>query len=123
MIRCWFYHEGCVANGRCAVSQNLSKRWPLLVLCSFFYATFSFIILFILSPDGFLPLRTFAPSRSSIEQLGLVALAAGVCTVAIGIWNAREANLASYLGGSDSIRVHPLRPSTGWALTLVSARS
>ena len=74
------------------MSQNLSKRWPLLVLCSFFYATFSFIILFILSPDGFLPLRTFAPSRSSIEQLGLVALAAGVCTVAIGIWNAREAN-------------------------------
>lgn len=47
---------------------------------------------FIWSPDGFLTLRTFAHSRSSIEQLDLVALAAGVCTVAAGISNAREAN-------------------------------
>jgi uncharacterized membrane protein HdeD (DUF308 family) len=74
------------------MSQNLMKRWSLPVLCSLLYATFSFMILFIWSPDGFRTLRTFANSRSSIEQLGLVALAAGVCTVAIGIWNAREAN-------------------------------
>jgi uncharacterized membrane protein HdeD (DUF308 family) len=92
MIRCWFSHQGCAANGRCTVSQNLSKRWPLLVLCSLFYATFSFMILFIWSPDGFLTLRAFAHRRSSIEQLGLVALAAGVCTVATGTWNAREAD-------------------------------
>jgi uncharacterized membrane protein HdeD (DUF308 family) len=74
------------------VSRDLSKRWSLLVLCSLFYATFSFMILFIWSPDGLLTLRTFAHSRISIEQLGLVALAAGVCTVATGIWNARDAN-------------------------------
>jgi hypothetical protein len=74
------------------VSQNLSKRWPLLVLCSLFYATFSFMILFIWSPDGLLTLRAFAHSRSSIEQLGLVALAAGVFTLAAGISNVREAN-------------------------------
>jgi uncharacterized membrane protein HdeD (DUF308 family) len=74
------------------VSQRLIKRWSLLVLSSLFYATFSFMILFIWSPDGFRTLRAFAHSRSSIEQLGLVALAAGVCTVATGIWNAREAN-------------------------------
>lgn len=74
------------------MSQNLIKRWSLLMLCSLFYAMFAFMILFIWSPDGFLTLRTFAHSKSSIEQLGLVALAAGVCTVAAGIWNAREAN-------------------------------
>jgi hypothetical protein len=74
------------------VSQNLIKRWSLPVLCSLFYATFSFMILFILSPDGFRTLHPFAHSRSSIERLGLVALAAGVCTLATGIWNAREAN-------------------------------
>jgi uncharacterized membrane protein HdeD (DUF308 family) len=74
------------------VSQNLIKRWSLPLLCSLFYATFSFMILFIWSPDGFRALQPFAHSRSSIEQLGLVALAAGVCTVATGIWNAREAN-------------------------------
>jgi uncharacterized membrane protein HdeD (DUF308 family) len=73
------------------VSQNLIKRWSLLVLCSLFYAMFSFMILFIWSPDGFLTLPTFAHSRSSIEPMGIVALAAGVCTVAAGIWNAREA--------------------------------
>jgi uncharacterized membrane protein HdeD (DUF308 family) len=75
-----------------AVSHNLIKRCSLLVLCSLFYATFSFMILFIWSPDGFRTLHTFAHYRSSIEQLGLVALAAGVCTVATGIWNARAAN-------------------------------
>jgi uncharacterized membrane protein HdeD (DUF308 family) len=74
------------------VSQSLTKHWSLLVLCSLFYATFSFMILFIWSPDGFRTLHTFAHSRTSIEQLGLVALAAGVCTVANGIWNAKEAN-------------------------------
>jgi hypothetical protein len=74
------------------VSQKPIKRWSLLVLSSLFYATFSFMILFIWSPDGLRTLRTFAHSRSSIEQLGLVALAAGVCTVATGIWNAREAS-------------------------------
>jgi len=62
------------------------------VLCSLFYAPFSFMILFIWSPNGFRTLHTFAHYRSSIEQLGLVALPAGVCTVATGIWNAREAN-------------------------------
>jgi uncharacterized membrane protein HdeD (DUF308 family) len=75
-----------------AVSHHLIKRCSLLVLCSLFYATFSFMILFIWSPDGFRTLHTFAHYRSSIEQLGLVALAAGVCTVATGTWNAREAN-------------------------------
>ena len=74
------------------MSHNLIKRCSLLVLCSLFYATFSFMILFIWSPDGFPTLHTFAHYRSSIEQLGLVALAAGVCAVATGIWNAREAN-------------------------------
>jgi uncharacterized membrane protein HdeD (DUF308 family) len=74
------------------VSQKPIKRWLLLVLSSLFYATFSFMILFIWSPDGLQMLRAFAHSRSSIEQLGLVALAAGVCTIATGIWNAREAN-------------------------------
>jgi uncharacterized membrane protein HdeD (DUF308 family) len=75
-----------------AVSHNLIKGCSLQVLCSLFYATFSFMILFIWSPDGFRTLHTFAHYKSSIEQLGLVAVAAGVCSVATGIWNAREAN-------------------------------
>jgi multisubunit Na+/H+ antiporter MnhB subunit len=74
------------------VSQNLIKRWSLSVFCSLFYATFSFVILFIWSPDGFRALRSLAHSRSSIQQLVLIALAAGVCTIATGIWNVREAN-------------------------------
>ena len=71
--------------------HNVIQRWWLLVLSSLFYATFAFMILFIWSPDGFTTLRTFTHSRSSFEQLGLVALTAGICTMIAGIWNARKA--------------------------------
>ncbi len=74
------------------MSQNVIKRWLLLILSGLFYATFSFMILFIWSPDGLVTLHKFAHYRSSIEQLGFMALMAGVCTVFAGIWNARKAN-------------------------------
>jgi uncharacterized membrane protein HdeD (DUF308 family) len=50
------------------------------------------MILFILSPQGFRTLRTFGHPRATLEQLGFLALAAGVCTIASGVWNARDAN-------------------------------
>jgi uncharacterized membrane protein HdeD (DUF308 family) len=110
------------------VSQNLIERWWLLVLSSLFYATFSFMILFIWSPDGLMTLHTFAHSRSSIEQLGLVALTAGVCTVAAGIWNARKANswllMLNGLGCSAlgiMVALGSTRPITFRSLALVIA--
>lgn len=74
------------------MSQDVIERRSLLLLSSLFHATFSFMILLIWSPDGLRALRAFAHGRSSIEQLGLVALTAGVCTVLAGICNTRNAN-------------------------------
>jgi uncharacterized membrane protein HdeD (DUF308 family) len=37
-------------------------------------------------PDGSLGLRTFA-LKSTVEQMGLLAIAAGACTMAAGIWS------------------------------------
>jgi uncharacterized membrane protein HdeD (DUF308 family) len=72
------------------VSQSVTVRWSLLLLSSLFHATFSFMMLCIWSPDGLPALHTFAHYRSSIQELGLVALAAGICLVVAGLWNARS---------------------------------
>jgi uncharacterized membrane protein HdeD (DUF308 family) len=75
---------------RCAVGQRLSKSWSLLALCGILDALFAALILFVLSPDGAAILRAFVPGRSAIQPLGLLALAAGACTIAAGIWNSKQ---------------------------------
>jgi uncharacterized membrane protein HdeD (DUF308 family) len=72
--------------------QNLVKSRSLLLLCCIFDAIFSLTILFMGSPAASAILRSFVPNRSTAELLGGVALAAGVCTIAAGIWNSKEAN-------------------------------
>ena len=41
-------------------------------------------------PDGSPALRTFVHSRSTLAQMGVLALAAGACTIAAGIWSSRK---------------------------------
>jgi uncharacterized membrane protein HdeD (DUF308 family) len=62
--------------------QHSIKSWPLLALCSLFYAMLSLIVLLLLSPDGPPALRIFVPSRNTAGQLGMLALAASICTIA-----------------------------------------
>lgn len=64
------------------MNQHSFKSWPLLALSSIFYAMLSLIVLLVLSPDSPHGLRIFVPNRSTVEQLGLLALAAGICTIA-----------------------------------------
>lgn len=71
--------------------QTLIKSWWLLALGGVLDAMFSTMI-FMRSPGGSLNLRTFVDSRSSIAQMGMLALAAGACTIAAGIWSSREGN-------------------------------
>ena len=59
----------------------------LLAVCGVLYAIVSLIIFLILSPDGSPILRTFTYGRSAAELFGTLALAAGICTAAVGIWN------------------------------------
>jgi uncharacterized membrane protein HdeD (DUF308 family) len=70
--------------------QRLSKNWWLLALAGVFDAMLSAMTLFIERPDGSLTLRTTVRYGGTLEQMGMLALAAGVCTIAAGIRSHRE---------------------------------
>ncbi|HEY1965540.1 MAG TPA: DUF308 domain-containing protein [Acidobacteriaceae bacterium] len=74
------------------MTQSLVKSWWLLALCGVFDALFAVLIVLMGSPDGFPNLRTFIHSRAAISQLGLFALAAGVCTIVASVWRSRKDN-------------------------------
>jgi uncharacterized membrane protein HdeD (DUF308 family) len=67
------------------VIQTLIKNWWLLALCGVLYAVFSVLYLVMQGPDGSLTLRTFA-LKGTVVLLGKLAIAAGACTIAAGIW-------------------------------------
>ena len=71
--------------------QAVIKSGWLLAFCGVLYAMFSFLIVS-LSPDVALDLRPWVTASGMISLLGRLALAAGVCTIAAGIWNARKSN-------------------------------
>jgi uncharacterized membrane protein HdeD (DUF308 family) len=68
------------------VIQKLINTLWLLVLCGIFDAMFAVLIL---------TLRTGVSSRNSLQQMGVLALAAGACAIAAGLWNATK--LSSWL--------------------------
>src|SRR5258708_5654938 len=74
------------------MAQSLVKRWWLLALCGVLDALFAVLIVLMGSPDGFPNLRTFIQGRDAISQLGLLALAAGGCTIGASVWSARKDN-------------------------------
>jgi uncharacterized membrane protein HdeD (DUF308 family) len=74
------------------MAQTLVKNWWLLALCGVLDALFAVLILLMGSPDGSPNLRTFIHSRDAISQLGALALAAGVCTIAASVWSSRKDN-------------------------------
>jgi uncharacterized membrane protein HdeD (DUF308 family) len=68
--------------------QTLIKNWWLLALCGFLEAIISVIYLIMQDTDG--PL-TFHAWNGTIVFLGELALAAGACTIAAGIWRPAKA--------------------------------
>ena len=74
------------------MAQSLVKSWWLLALCGVLDALFAVQIVVMGSRDGSPILRTFIHSRDAISQLGLLALAAGVCTIAASVWSSRKDN-------------------------------
>ena len=82
------------------MSQNSFKTWPLLVLCSIFYAMLSFMILMMGSPDVVPILRTFVHGRTTPDELGVLALAGGICTIAASIWNSRANSWLLVMNGA-----------------------
>ena len=69
--------------------QTLIKNWWLLALCGVLDAIISVIYLIMQDTDGSLTLRTYAV-ESTVVFLGKLALAAGVCTIAAGIWRSTK---------------------------------
>ena len=65
------------------------KSWWLLALCGVLGAIYSAMNFFMQAPDGSLALRT-GMHRGTGVHLGELALAAGVCTIAAGVWNYRN---------------------------------
>jgi uncharacterized membrane protein HdeD (DUF308 family) len=72
------------------VIQTLIKNWWLLALCGVLDAIISVMNFFMQRPDGSLALRTFVHNRGTLVNMGMLALAAGVCTIAAGIWSSRK---------------------------------
>jgi len=69
------------------VFQTLTKNWWLLALCGVLDAML-FVIYFVMQDqDG--PV-TFHAWRGTIALLGKLTLAAGVCTIAAGIWRSAK---------------------------------
>jgi uncharacterized membrane protein HdeD (DUF308 family) len=98
------------------VTQTLIKSWWLLALCGILYAIFAVIIFLMASPGGSLILHTFARSRTTIALLGMLALAAGACTIAASIWSSRR-------GSSWLLVLNGLACSSfGWAVSLGATR-
>jgi uncharacterized membrane protein HdeD (DUF308 family) len=79
--------EGTAASRsrRSRMIQTLIKNWWLLALCGILDATYSAGNLFMQDADGSLTLRTYA-LKSTVVLLGKLALAAGACTIAAGLW-------------------------------------
>jgi uncharacterized membrane protein HdeD (DUF308 family) len=67
--------------------QTLSKNWWLLALCGVLDAIISVIYLIMQDTSG--PL-TFHAWNGTIVFLGKLALAAGACTIAAGIWRSTK---------------------------------
>lgn len=66
--------------------QTLIRNWWLLALRGLLAAIFSVMSFLMLSSAESLTLREFA-LKGIIVFLGILALAAGVCTISAGIWN------------------------------------
>jgi hypothetical protein len=68
------------------LNWDLSKTWWLLAVCGVFDAMHAAMNLLMLSPDGSATLRRYA-LPGAVWDMGILALAAGACAVAAGLWS------------------------------------
>ncbi len=68
------------------MSSALTKTWWLLALCGVLDVMHAAMNLLMLNPEGSLSLRRFALPYA-VRDMGLLALAAGACAIAVGAWN------------------------------------
>src|SRR5215472_8237479 len=71
---------------RCIVGRRLSKSWWLLALCGIANAIHAALNISMLEPGGALGFRRFA-LPGAVWDMGMLAVAAGVCAMAAGLWS------------------------------------
>jgi hypothetical protein len=71
--------------------RALTKTWWLLALCGVLDAVQAAMNLLMLNPDGSLSLRRFG-LPNPVWDMGMVALAAGACSIAAGVWSSGRNN-------------------------------
>jgi hypothetical protein len=82
--------------------KTLIKNWWLLALRGVLASLFSVVAFLMVSSAETFTLREFA-TRGMTVFLGLLALSAGVCTIAAGVWSLREGK--SWLVAVDGLCV------------------
>jgi hypothetical protein len=73
------------------LTRTLNKTWWLLALCGIIDAMHAVINLLVLNPNGSLNLRRLAPPNE-VQDMGILAVAAGVCAIAAGVWSSGRDN-------------------------------
>ncbi|MGA2887611.1 MAG: hypothetical protein ABSE51_06130 [Terracidiphilus sp.] len=73
------------------IQPTRKSQW-LLVMSGIFCATSSLMTFSMLGSDGSVILRSLVQSRDTMAQMGMCALAAGLCTIVCGIWSLRIGN-------------------------------
>jgi len=66
--------------------QTLLKNWWLLAVCGVLDAAYAAMNLFMFDPEGSLTLRRWM-GPGTLRNMSEIALAAGACTIAAGIWS------------------------------------
>jgi uncharacterized membrane protein HdeD (DUF308 family) len=98
--------------------QTLTKNWRLLALCGVLEAIISVICFIMQDADG--PL-TFQARNGAVLFLGQLALAAGACTIAAGLWRSTKGKcwllvlngrMVSWLGRSLGFRWIKIEPGS-----------
>ena len=72
--------------------QTPTKNWWLLVFGGIFEALLSAMSFSMQGPGGSMTLRTSVRYGGTLEHMGMLALAAGVCMIAAGVWSSRGAD-------------------------------
>jgi hypothetical protein len=86
--------------------QTHGKRGWLLLLCGIFEVIYCGMNFFMLRPDRTLALREFVRYRSTILDMGILALGGGVCATAAAILESRK--ISAWFLGSSGIALSTL---------------
>ena len=97
--------------------QTLIKNWWLLALCGVFDAILALMNLFMRGPDGTLALRTFVATDVAMDMCSL-ALAAGACTIAAGVWRSRDGKSWLLVLNGFALSAYGLIPLIFWTRPL-----